>query len=264
MPNPEKCQRIETYFKTIRSTGLENELRRIIDIIRTLHKGLISPFKLSSRFIYKNIQGIKRRILLNSENRIIELTFKELKWNIPTIPLGVRGGHSSGLILLHKNYWCKQALIHETLHTFQNVDLSTTAELLAIKEGLTEFLTGACLYKDCKHCYNDWKQGTYNICSITYEPWVKIFGAFCNFLPFSLITNLYFHDGKSWNEKYQIFLDEIHKKGYPKFNDIFKIKKKIPLQLRLLQECYNNFGKREFQNIYLSRDKSLDFNKILK
>jgi len=264
MINLGDCDTRRGFFETVRANGLENVLDRTLERIRIhLNPDAISPYIRSHRLIQTENNGSRTSTFLNPDRRIIELSSLEFQWNFPRNALN-RGLFQGGVIFLRRDHWCKKTLCHESVHSFQNIEFDTKPELRLFVEGLTEFLTGCLLYEDCNYCYNAWKQGTYSYCTFTYVQWTRMFGAFCHYLPLSLLKTLYFQDGQSWDEKYNVFLDEIHKSGFPKFGDIFTGKKKIPLELRFLQECEKNFGKGQFRNLYRSKVRCLDFSNIIK
>ena len=263
MTNLGDCGTRRGFFETVRANGLENALDITMESIRThLNPDAVSPFSRSHRLIQTEINGSRTPTFLNPDRRIVELSSLEFQWNFPRTL--ARGIFQEGVIFLRRDHWCKKNLYHESLHSLQNAEFDTKPELKLFVEGLTDFFTGCLLYEDSKDCYNAWRQGTYSYCAFSYAQWTKMFGAFCHYLPSSLLKAIYFQDGKRWGEKYNVFLEEIHSLGFPEFGDVFTGKKKIPLELRFLQECEKNFGRAQFRTLYRSKERCLDFRNIIK
>lgn len=262
MANPEDCEPRIRFFDSIRVNGLDIELSDTHENIRTqLKPDATSAYTRSTRFIYADNNGTKTRTLINPQRRIMELTSIEFRWNFLN-PLS-RGIFNNGVIFLRENHWCKKTLNHESLHSFQNIEFEDKPELKNMIEGLTEFFTGYLLFKECIPCYNSWLAGTYSICSPSYLQWVKMYGAFCHFLPINLLKNLYFQDEKSWDERYNSFLTTIQQSGFPTFSNPFEGKRKVPLELRFLQEFHSSFGKQKFNSFFNSKEKCLNFKNMI-
>lgn len=261
MSNPDNCALRISFQRYIATHNLSVLYSNIMsEISRNFRLTPVSPYQLADLFVYKQTNGGFSRKLLTPNDKIIELTYGEFRRNWPDSSSGVLGGHSNGRIFLRTDRWCYKTLIHEILHSLSNYSLTNLPVLEEFREGLTDFLTGYLLWNTCPECHIAWKNRTYSYCKISQprEPWIKLFGAFRHYLPLSLLVDLYFHNGLSWETNYDTFLTQI-RNDYPRFRDIFTIKKKIPLYLHFLQECSKNFGKRDFDSTFTSRDKCLDF-----
>ncbi len=115
-------------------------------------------------------------------------------------------------LYLYGNNWCRKTVLHELLHAasfFTNV-----AELQLIQknqehivEGLTEFFTGYILFVKYKECYDNWINKKYVICTISYEKYVKLFGAITQVLiSVRDLAKLYFYNPNlNWHKIYEEF-----------------------------------------------------------
>jgi len=199
----------------------------------------------------------------------VELPRADFFSNYPRLtPGGARGiyDYKYGKIILCEGLWCRKTLIHETLHSvsFFSARPDLGRKMLNIVEGLTEFLTGFVTYRCYPYCYSAWKSGLYEVCAVTYPSVVKLWGAFCRFMPITEPAKIYFWDRSSkWETRYSDFLNNIHRAGYPKFGDILQ-NPKPTMDIKLLQECLKNFGKKNFGDIYYgSLGTCLDFSQMI-
>jgi len=170
-----------------------------------------------------------------------------------------------GKVFLRQGKWCWKTLVHEALHSLSvfnvRIDLH---QLLFLREGITEFLTGYVLFKRYTECYNAWRKKTYPECRIAdYERYVRLWCAFCSFININAVAKIYFWKSQSeWQTSYNEFLGAIHHAGYSNFRDIFTLEPTISMEEAFIQECMDNFGL-PFRNIYESRIRGLDFSRIL-
>ncbi|MHA1595072.1 MAG: hypothetical protein ACTSXX_10080 [Candidatus Baldrarchaeia archaeon] len=141
---------------------------------------------------------------------------KNLKITLEPRKSIARGSYSPKrkLITLYNDDWCRKTLIHETLHAISA--FSQIPKLYNIYdherdfvEGLTEFLTGYVLFKKHKNCYEEWIEGRYPVCSISYENFVRLFGAVAQILtPISDLVKLYvYNPNVDWYAEYRRFLN---------------------------------------------------------
>ena len=213
--------------------------------------------------------GIPQWIQLTADIRITELNPIDIRANYQNFP--IRGGRGLydpqiGKIILCQGEWCRETLIHETLHSlsFSSVRMDLRRTLLSIFEGLTEFFTGYVMFKLYPECYDAWKASQYSFCSVTYAPSVKLWSAFCRFISISELLKIYFWNGTSdWEASYDAFLSTIRQAGYSRFDDFVRCP--VPtVEGRLLDECLKNFGREKFRSVYEAPLQTvLDFTQML-
>lgn len=265
------CAPRSTIINASRSTsGLEDLRNKTINDVRdTLYKH--SQVSSPSRSCQMRIvtAGFPRSIPVSPDIRITELDVVDIVANYPHFPVG--GGRGlydphNGKTILCRERWCIETLIHETLHSlsFSSVRPDLRRTFLNLFEGLTEFFAGyvmSCRYPDC---YQAWKEERYTHCSITYIPLVRLWAAFCRFIPMSELVKVYLWEGtKSWEARCSDFLGAIHQAGYPNFDDFVRHRQPT-VDTKILEECLKNFGRRKFRSIYESPlANALDFNQIL-
>jgi len=192
--------------------------------------------------------------LLSPNIRIVELDLVDILVNYRNFPMTGRGLHDpvNGKIILCQDKWCRETLIHETLHStsFPCVRHDIARRYLNLFEGLTEFFAGYAMFHKYPDCYIAWKQKRYRECSVTYIPSVRLWGAFCRFIPISKLSKVYFWDGTTdWEAKYSDFLEAIHEAGYPDFGD-FRRRPTPTIETRIYEECLRCFGRIRFRRIY--------------
>lgn len=168
-----------------------------------------------------------------------------------------------GKTFLNKTSWCIETVIHETLHSCSLTSLiPELRKYRMLYEGLTEFYTGYILYKEYHDAYeNCWKTELGRYCQLTYEQSTKFWSSFCNFIPISITTGIYFHSNSvDWHKAYETFIASIRNLGYSKFNN--PLSSKGPsAHLNFYKECASSFGS-EFSKICSSREKFTDMSKI--
>jgi hypothetical protein len=256
-----------------RPDGLEQALDDLLcKVTQTIYRQ--TQFVCSPGSILISLVSMGRaRRLSPVQERVIELEEIDVRENFPQLarlssPGSLRGMYvypPIGKIFLIKNRWCLETLIHEMLHStsvfVERPDLRSRCDDLM--NGLTEFYAGYLMYNHWRECYDAWKRETYDICSVTYSPFVKLWAAMCHFINIKELANIYFWLGHSnWEISFQGFVDRIHDLGYRRFRNILEIKKRIALRVYLEQECKDNFG-RKFEQILGSRDECLDFSSML-
>jgi len=170
----------------------------------------------------------------------------------------------SGKIFLNKDSWCIETVIHETLHSCSLTSMIPELNKYRIfYEGLTELYTGYILYKEFHDTYeNCWKAEIGRHCQLTYEQSTKIWCAFCNFIPISKTTVVYFHaDSTDRHTAFNNFVESIRGRGYSRFQNPIDIRGPSA-HINLYNECSSNFGI-EFSRICSSREKFTDFANII-
>jgi len=254
-------------------SGTRQQLERQLEVGLQDIKKVIFPHTQSAvpsteRWIKTIYGGTPSKTFLPPESRIVELPEVDILANYPFHKPGTLRGlydYECGKIFLCRNRWCRETLIHETLHSvsFLGVRPDLRKKLLLFNEGLTEFLAGHLMYQRYTDCYKGWKENLFEVCSVTYLSWVKLWGSFCRFVPISELTKIYFWDGtKNWESRYADFLTTVRQAGYPRFQDVMQ-NPKPTLEIRFLQECRKAFGKR-FDHIYYDPiTNSLDFSQML-
>jgi len=139
---------------------------------------------------------------------------------ITVLYLRVRGGYDwvNKKIVLPASDWCRKSLVHEILHSlsyfYRDERLAEKAQTdwMFVVDGLNEFFTGYVLYKtrDEYSCYDYWIERKYTYCKISYENYVKIFGALARAL-ISLqdLKKIFFYrKDVKWQAVYAEFLEK--------------------------------------------------------
>lgn len=175
----------------------------------------------------------------------------------------IKGCYDSddGKVYLNKEFWCIETIIHEVLHACSVT--SAKRELLKYRplfEGLTEFYTGYILYKEYGQCYTDcWRIESGRKCQMTYEDTVKLWAAFCNFIPIAATTGIYFYkDSINWNAEVTSLIKKVQNAGYKRFQNLFVGGNSV---LKFNVVCRQAFGN-EFGNICASRNRFTDYSSI--
>jgi hypothetical protein len=213
--------------------------------------------------------GMPQWITLTSSMKIVELNPVDISVNYPNFPIDLGRGlydPAIGKIILCQGKWCRETVIHETLHStsFSSVRSDLRKLFLILFEGLTEFFTGYILFRLYPGCYKAWKENQYPYCSVTYAPSVRLWASFCRFIPIEELVKIYFWDGTlNWEGRVSDFLNRIHQYGYPNFDDFTK--RPYPtVEMKILEECLKNFGREKFRAIYEGPlQHTLDFSKIV-
>lgn len=137
---------------------------------------------------------------------------------ITILYMRVRGGYDwkNKKIVLSGSDWCRKSFIHEIMHAlsyfYRDERLAEKAQTdwRFVVEGLNEFFTGYVLYKtrDKYRCYDYWIERKYTFCRISYEPYVKVFGALARTLiPIRDLKEIFFYkENVRWQIIYSNFL----------------------------------------------------------
>ena len=213
--------------------------------------------------------GIPQWIPLTSGIRIMELSPIDILVNYPTFPINEGRGlydPKIGKTILCQGKWCRETLIHETLHSlsFSSVRMDLRRTFLSLFEGLTELFTGYLMFCRYPKCYTAWKMNSYPYCSVTYVPSVRLWATFCRFISMAELVKIFFWNGTpNWEGRCRGLLDCIHKSGYPLFDDFVK-RPNPTVESKILEECLKNFGREKFRSIYQGPlQNTLDFTQIL-
>lgn len=241
----------------------------ISDIKCTLYKGATEGVPSKNCQLRIATAGIPQMIPFTSDTKIIELNPVDILVNYPRFPIdGGRGIYDPliGKIILCQGKWCRETLIHETLHSlsFSSVRRDLHRRFLSLFEGLTEFFTGYVMYRRYFDCYTSWKENKYPYCSVTYVPSVRLWAAFCRFIPLAELVKIFFWNGTpDWEARCHDLLYKIHQSGYPRFDDF--IRRPVPtVESKILEECLKNFGREKFLSIYEGPlQNTLDFSQML-
>jgi hypothetical protein len=160
--------------------------------------------------------------------------------------------------------WCKNTLIHETLHS-----VSLYSRIYAIpgimrlhldlNEGITECLTGYAMFQRHQECYTSWKQTIKGGCSVAYKPVTKVFCSLAQVIGVSPLANFYFSENTAFQPAWDQFINEIHAAGNEKF--MFSLTSQTSFRLNnFIDECVKNIL--GFKKIYRSAFHCLDFSQI--
>lgn len=192
----------------------------------------------------------------------------------------VRGGYDpiTKTVFLSDRLWCRKTFIHELLHAISC--FSRVSELFEVFkresdfiEGLTEFLTGYVLYSRYGDCYTEWVSKKYLVCSISYERYVRLFGALVQVLiPVSDFIKLYVHDPNvDWFDGYERFLNRYGLEDF--LINKPKKKRKIPsvilledMVVKVLREKLGEEKVEEFRELLYEAplDVVLDYSSMMK
>jgi hypothetical protein len=207
-------------------------------------------------------------LFISKDARIVELAEPQLLRFAPGYAPGgnLRGltVYELGKVLLNRNYWCTETLVHETLHdlsiTARRTDLST--RYLQLFEGLTEFLTSFVLMKRYPYCYEHCLNDKSRPCYYTYQYETRIWCALCHVIPVDALIPTYFWNGDTnWESLFGRFVDTIRRSGYRRFPNILDDKSRFPIMLRLHQACGSNLGI-EYSKAWRSLEAGLDLSGV--
>lgn len=248
--------------------GLERIPQQVLDVLRcqVYKKAQFADQPTDMWITFASLGGVGKCSTTNE--RVVELDELDLRENVPSARFRrfgtLHGAHSrsSGKIFLVKDSWCLKTLIHETLHctaiTVKRPDLDMYQEMF---EGLTEFYTGYTMFRQYTNCYQAWKKEDYEVCSIGESvDFVRLLGAICHFVSIDDLAAIYFWQGHgNWEDSFRRFVQSVRRSGYPKFRNILKTVGGLALRIRLIDESRRAFGKARFDDVFESREKSLDY-----
>lgn len=167
-----------------------------------------------------------------------------------------------GKIYLNSGNWCIKTIIHETLHACSRTSESNELDrFMPLFEGLTELYTGFILLTQYPLCYqNCYRTNIERLCQITYEEFTRLWVAFCNFVPLTITTGLYFNDNNTWNVAVDNFINEIRQEGFQNFGNPFG-RGNLPIHFRFAIQCRRAFGE-EFDAICENRNRYTNFSNV--
>ncbi len=180
-------------------------------------------------------------------------------------------------IVLYNGLWCRTTLIHELLHAISY--FSRVPELYHVAmcesyliEGLTEFLTGYVLYSKYPDCHTQWISKRHPVCSVTYEMYVRLFGAIAQILiPISDLVKLYVYDpNKNWFEEYEKFLERYGLEDFlvnkPKITGKPSVELIRDIIVKVLRERLGEEKVKEFEELLYEAplDVVLDYSNMMK
>jgi hypothetical protein len=244
-------------------SGLEIRLNEAIEQIRQ---------NLSSLARVKGVQGqlsLRRRsdgqIMQTLPDYIRVWVLESRTWD-QVFGLGRERGRykpTTNKILLKKENWCRDCMVHESLHSvsmFSHPDNSNAFDMMRLfVEGATEFLTGLLLWRAHRNCYENWRLVRFpKYCGASYPKETKTFLAFCGCANAQSLLDLYFgaHSdnlGVAWSS----FIEAIRNDTGKKFKDVFPDAQRIGLFMAFKNECDRQFG-RNFRKL----QKSLDYSSV--
>jgi hypothetical protein len=194
-----------------------------------------------------NTGGVRFPLFLGPSERIAQVPEIVVKELLGASPYDVVRGatfYDIGKILLSKNQWCIETLIHETLHSLSIFGLvpDIRRRYTPMIEGLTECLTEYMLSANYAGPYNCLRQkNTY--CTLTYPYETRIWCALANVIGYRGIASIYFWNKRNdWETLFEEFSQGIRKAGYPKFENVLKVPGKLAPMVRLHQECARAIG----------------------
>ena len=210
-----------------------------------------------------------RMVLIPSSQRIIELESTDFLqfapgYNSTTIS-NVRGVHNTtdGRLYLHQGHWCIKTAIHETLHACSIPSLIDTPSYRPTYEGLTELYTGYIMHKAFPNSYQYcWRGGDERMCRNTYDDTIRIWGAFCHFIPLKETIPIYFYQGNNdLVSLHEAFAKRVSTTVKKEFANPFALGG-LSTHTKLENECRKCFDKAKFNRIWSSREKYTDFNSM--
>ena len=284
-----KCARSENYVRD----GSREHLESLQDeSLRDIHNSFgITPifgiptcelFDIRYRLFNRAPQSIilvnilphraRSRLLLTGDRRVWEIG--HLSWILRenehiTGPSTNRGIYlyMPAIILLHDGIWCRQVMIHETLHStslfsriYNQYDKRWWRGQRNLREGTTECLTGYVLVKKHPDCYEGWKSNKFDRCSIAgYSENTKIWCSLCQMIGIRHLAAFYLSTDDNLGEPWNIFTQSIRDMGWDNFNYPLDINRSFSEPL-FREMCVNTIP--GFRETYDSLTDSLNFYKI--
>jgi hypothetical protein len=210
------------------------------------------------------IEGTKRAYILNNDEWMAtqKLTMGPQYAGVYCYPPAVILLHSNGNA---PNSWCKNVLIHETLHSVSlysriwDNPSGIIARHKMLIEGITECLAGYVLLKKHLDCYDVWKLSAQGNCAIGYRPSTKLFCSLAQVIGIDPLADFYLSWEREFNAPWNKLLEAIHSIGYTKFK--YTLDDHTAFRENLLRdECVKFIN--GFKKIYDSDARALDFSQI--
>ena len=220
-----------------------------------------NPRTMGGRFI----EGDKRIYVLNHDEWMANR-------HLGIVPSYIGAHHyPSATTLLHtiRDFpisWCRNVLIHETLHSVSlysriwDNPLGILSRHLMLNEGITECLTGYVLLKKHADCYNVWRSSIQGSCAVAYRPATKLFCSLAQVIGIKPLANFYLSLEGSFSQPWANFLDAIHSTGFRNFTFALDDQKAFR-EYCFRDECVKNIA--GFREIYESDIRALDFSSVL-
>ena len=210
------------------------------------------------------IEGTKRVYILNNDEWMAtqRLTMGPQYAGIYCYPPAVILLHSNGNA---PNSWCRNVLIHETLHSVSlysriwDNPSGIIARHKMLIEGITECLAGYVLLKKHLDCYDAWKLSVQGKCAIGYRQTTRLFCSLAQVIGIDPLANFYLSLEKEFAAPWKKLSESIHSAGYTKFKYVLDDHTAFRENL-LRDECVQFIN--DFKKIYDSDALSLDFSKI--
>lgn len=279
------CSLSEKYLgRATTDSGLENLEREALNDIRTLFQRPIEygvrtedlndiRYRISNQdplFLFlrnpltgggRFIEGTKRVYILNHAEWIANPRLTETPAYIGRYLYG------PAVILLHHSLdsWCRNVLIHETLHSvslYSRIWDSFPDIVMrhdALIEGINECLTGYVLLKKRPECYSVWKLDSPGNCRIGYRGRTRLFCSLAQIIGISPMVSFYLSSETSFNSPWNQFIESIRSIGPNQFSYALN-ESTVFRESDFREECVRSFP--GFKKIYDSLAKSLDFSRI--
>lgn len=205
-------------------------------------------------------------MIIPASQRVVELEtvdFLKIAQGYDEVTIhDVRGIYNpnDGKIYLHSGHWCIKTAIHETLHACSIPSLSNFPKFRLLYEGLTELFTGYILYKERPNSYQlCWRAKEDRMCQNTYNETVRIWGAFCHFVPISETFRIYFHTGSDDLTRLQEkFVDRVSTITGKNFTNPF-VSGGISAHSKFDDQCRKCLPRMKYNQIWNSRDLYTNF-----
>jgi hypothetical protein len=202
---------------------------------------------LELQHVVKTHDGTVVPVIIPATQRLAiypESVVKEVSHAAPGMVMRGVTLYSHGKVLLSRDLWCIETLLHEVLHSVSvfgaRLDLIPSFRLMI--EGLTECFTQFLLLKHYSRVHEKCvrTEGTY--CSLTYRYETVIWCALAEIIGYQALNQIYFWNGqKDWEALFEGLVNHIRKK-YPGFQNILTSHSKLPTMTRLHQECGKRMG----------------------
>jgi len=167
------------------------------------------------------LEGTRRIWALNN----ITWAYRPNRWILG--PLNRRGlyWYQAGAIFLHEPIWCRQAMIHELLHStslfvriFSNYNDNMWSLQKSLREGITETLTGYILMRKIPECYEAWRTSRFDECSVDGVSRVKFWCSLCQNVGINSLAEFYLSEDDNLQEPWERFTESITDMGFEEFS----------------------------------------------
>lgn len=178
--------------------------------------------------------------------------------------------YNSGTILLHKTRWCRQALIHELLHStsvFSRSFFKINSQQKEwrwdtqrpLREGITETLTGYVINRKYPDCYGNWRYNVFDECSVSELMNVKTWCSLAQCVGINDLAEFYLSEADNIAEPWYTFVDSVQNNGFDDFTP--KLDEDTTFNVTSFhQMCVDAIP--NYRDTYESPDQSLNINNI--